>query len=130
VKVAGGILSILSGIPILLIGVYTVYLGGFTWLVVGLSAAVLAVTGIVWLVLGILAIVGGAVAIAGKARKMALTGSICAVVAPIWYYNAIIILLPILLMGILSTVFVVLSRDSYEKNKPDISESVLNMEIN
>ena len=128
-RIAGGILSIFSGIPILIIGIFIVFLGGFASFIVSLSAAVLAVIGIAWLVLGLLAIVGGAVALAGKVWKITLVGSICAVIAPVWFYDAIIILLPILVMGILSVTFAVLSRDSYTKIEPDISSSVLDMEI-
>jgi len=93
--------------------VFVAWMGGFASYVVGGSAASIAVTGIAWLLMGILAIVGGAVAVAGKAWLLALVGAICTVIAPIWFYPAIIVLLPILIMGVLAVTFLVKSRNNF-----------------
>jgi len=52
VRIAGGILSILSGIPIFFVGVFVAWMGGFASYVVGGSAASIAVTGIAWFLMG------------------------------------------------------------------------------
>ena len=88
-------------------------MGGLGVYVAGWSAAPIAVTGITWLVMGIIAIIGGAVAVAGKARPLAIVGGICTVIVPIWFYQAIIVLWPLLIMGILATVFVIKTRSGF-----------------
>ena len=111
-RITSGILSIFSGVPILFIGIFVSWMGGATY-IAGWGAATIAVTGVAWFAMGILAIIGGAVAIAGKAWVLALVGAICTVIMPIWFYQAIIVLLPILIMGALATFFAFKSRSTF-----------------
>ena len=112
-RITGGILSIFSGVPILFIGIFVSWMGGFATYVAGWGAATIAVTGVAWFAMGILAIIGGTVAVAGKAWMLALIGAVCTVIMPIWFYQAIIVLLPILIMGALATFFVIKSRSTF-----------------
>lgn len=112
-RIIGGTLIILSGIPIFFIGIFVGWLGGFASYVVGWGAATVTGIGIAWFVMGIFAIIGGAVAVAGRAWILAMVGAVCTVIAPIWFYQIIVILFPVLIMGVLSVVFVARSRKSF-----------------
>jgi len=88
-------------------------MGGFATYAAGWGAATIAVTGIAWFAMGILAIIGGAVAVAGKAWLLALVGAVCTLIMPVWFYEAIIVLWPVLIMGALAVVFTVKSRSTF-----------------
>ncbi|NLE95686.1 MAG: hypothetical protein GX600_08415 [Dehalococcoidia bacterium] len=66
------------------------------------TMAPIAVFGILWLACGIVAIIGGIFALQRRHWGLALAGAICALIPPAT------------LLGIVSTVFVALSRDEFE----------------
>ena len=70
------------------------------------TMAPIAAFGVLWLVTGIVAIIGGIFALRRRHWGLALAGAICALFPPAT------------LLGILSTVFVALSRDEFEAGGP------------
>jgi len=66
------------------------------------TMAPIAVFGILWLACGIVAIIGGIFALQRRHWGLALAGAICALIPPAT------------LLGIVSTVFVALSRDEFD----------------
>ena len=96
--VTAGILTIIAGVVDFLVGLIRGAIGhaGF------FSIWGLGVRGVPLIVLGIIAVIGGVFALQRKAWVIALVGAICAL---IW---------PLTLLGILSIVFVCLSRKEFK----------------
>jgi len=98
--VVAGILAIIAGVVDFFVGLIVGAIGHAVGFISGIWG--LGVLGLPHIILGIIAVIGGVFALQRKAWVIALVGAICAL---IW---------PLTLLGILSIVFVCLSRKEFK----------------
>ncbi len=98
--VVAGILTIIAGVVDFLVGLIVGAIGHAVSFITGIWG--LGAFGVPHIVLGIIAVIGGIFAVQRKAWLMALVGAICALM---W---------PLTLLGILSIIFVCLSRKEFK----------------
>ena len=100
--VAGGILAIVGGSLNLLIGLAIVLVGGPASMPFRFAFIASSVFGFLFLATGVVALIGGISAVNRRRWGLSLAGGICAIISPL------------ALVGILSTVFVALSREEMQ----------------